>query len=39
VKVKGLIEALSRGLPGINQGNGQVEHDRLPVESFDESMA
>ncbi len=35
VKVKGLIEALSRGLPGINQG----EHDRLPVESFDESMA
>lgn len=37
VKVKGLIEALGRGLPAINGNEG--EHERLPVESFDESMA
>ena len=37
VKVKGLIEALGRGFPAAN-GNGG-EHEQLPMESIDESVA
>lgn len=37
IKVKGLIEALGRGVPVLNVNDG--EHERLSVESFDESVA
>ncbi len=37
VKIKGLIEALGRGVPSIGANDG--EHERLPIESFDESVA
>lgn len=37
IKVKGLIEALGRGVTALN-GN-EDEHERLPIESFDESVA
>ena len=37
VKVKGLIEALGLGLPATNGNEG--EHERLPMESLDESVA
>jgi hypothetical protein len=39
IKVKGLIEALSRGEVVTNGNGSEGEHERLPAESFDESMA
>jgi hypothetical protein len=39
IKVKGLIEALSRGEVVTNGNGSEGEHERVPAESFDESMA